>query len=84
MWLKRTLPDHPLLRDPFDSTNLLAPKTRDAVQDETKRDNGRPKDRSWFEEKMAGAFAEGRRVLSENGIESVVPGLFKGPAPRSH
>jgi len=72
VWLKRTLPGHPLLRDPFDPANPLTPKTREAVQDETKQDDGRPKDRSWFEEKMACAFAEGRRVLREDGIGSVV------------
>ncbi|HWP00690.1 MAG TPA: DUF1156 domain-containing protein [Methylococcus sp.] len=72
VWLKRALPDHPLLRDPFDPTNGLTPKTREAVQDETKNDNGRPKDRAWFEETMAHAFAEGRRILREDGVASVV------------
>jgi putative DNA methylase len=72
VWLKRVLPGHPLLRDPFDSTNSLTPKRREAVQDETKHDNGRPKDRAWFEETMAKAFAEGRRVLREDGVGSVV------------
>jgi hypothetical protein len=72
VWLKRTLPDHPLLKDPYDSTNPLSPKGREAVQDETKQENGRPKDRAWFEEIMAEAFAQGRRVLHENGVGSVV------------
>lgn len=72
VWFKRELPDHPLLRDPFDSDNPLSPKAAEAVQDETKQDNGNPKDREWFEETMAKAFAEGRRVLSEDGIGSVV------------
>jgi adenine-specific DNA methylase len=45
VWLKRTLPGHPLLHDPFDPENPLSPKTREAVQDETKRQDGRPKDR---------------------------------------
>ncbi|MGQ0594636.1 MAG: DUF1156 domain-containing protein, partial [Gammaproteobacteria bacterium] len=72
VWLKRALPDHPLVRDPFDPTNPLTPKQREAVQDETKRDNGRAKDRVWFEETMAKAFAEGRRVLREDGVGSVV------------
>ncbi len=72
VWLKRGLPAHRLLVDPFDSTNPLSPKRREAVQDETKRDNGRPKDRAWFEEAMARAFAEGRRVLREDGVGSVV------------
>ena len=72
VWLKRTLPDSPLLRDPFDPDNLLSPKDREAVQDETKKHEGRSKDREWFEETMAKAFAEGRRVLSEDGVGSVV------------
>lgn len=72
VWLKRALPDHPLLRDPFDPANPLTPKRREAVQDETKRDNGRPKDRGWFEEVMARAFTDGRRVLRDDGIGSVV------------
>jgi adenine-specific DNA methylase len=72
VWLKRTLPDHSLLRDRFDPANPLTPKTREAVQDETKKDGGRPKDRAWFEETMARAFAEGRRVLREDGVGSVV------------
>ena len=72
VWLKRTLSSHALLRDPFDSDNPLSPKTSEAVQDETKQAGGRPKDRAWFEETMAKAFAEGRRVLSEDGVGSVV------------
>ena len=72
VWLKRTLPGHPLLHDPFDPDNPLSPKTAEVVQDEIKQANGRPKNREWFEETMAKAFAEGRRVLSEDGIGSVV------------
>jgi adenine-specific DNA methylase len=72
VWLKRTLPGHQLLRDPFDSKNPLTPKTREAVQDEVKQVNGRPKDRAFFEETMAKAFAEGRRVLKDDGIGCIV------------
>jgi putative DNA methylase len=72
VWLKRCLPGHPLLRDPYDPANTLTPKRCEVVQDETKRDNGSVKDRAWFERTMAKAFAEGRRVLSEDGIGSVV------------
>jgi hypothetical protein len=72
VWLKRALPGHPLLRDPYDPTNPLTPKAREAVQDETKQVEGRPKDRAWFEETMARAFAEGRRVLREDGVGAVV------------
>ena len=72
VWLKRALPGQPLLRDPFDSNNPLSPKEAEAVQDETKRVDGRPKDRAWFEKTMARAFAEGRRVLRGDGVGSVV------------
>jgi adenine-specific DNA methylase len=34
VWLKRALPEHPLLRDPFDPANPLTPKAREAVQNE--------------------------------------------------
>ena len=72
VWLKRTLPGHPLLQDLFDPDNPLSPKAREAVQDETKQQDGRVKDRQWFEETMAKAFAEGRRVLNDDGVGCVV------------
>ncbi len=73
VWLKRTQPGHPLLLDPFDPENPLSPKVGEAVQDETRRDaDGCRKDGNWFEETMAKAFAEGRRVLREDGVGSVV------------
>ena len=72
VWLKRALPGHPLLRDPFDPDNPLSPKTREAVQDETKTCDGRVKDRAFFEDTMGAAFAEARRVLNEDGVGSVV------------
>ena len=72
VWLKRSLPGEPILQDPFDPENLLTPKAREIVQDETKRVDSRPKDRAFFEEMMARAFTEGRRVLKDDGIGSVV------------
>ena len=73
VWLKRALPGHPLLRDPFDPANPLTPKTREAVQNErSETEDGRPKDRAFYEETLARAFAEGRRVLREDGVASVV------------
>lgn len=66
VWLKRALPEDPLTREP------LTPKECEIVQDETKRFDSRPKDRAFFEERMALAFAEGRRVLRDDGIGSVV------------
>ena len=72
IWLKRTLPDYSLLRDSSDPDNPLSPKAREIVQDETKTIDGRPKDRAWFEEMMAKTFAEGHRILREDGVGSVV------------
>lgn len=73
VWLKRALPGHPLLRDPFDPANALTPKRREAVQNErSQTDDGRPKDKAFYEEAMAKAFAEGRRVLREDGVGAVV------------
>ena len=72
IWLKRTLPGHPPLRDPFDATNMLTPKTREIVQDEVKQVDGLPKDREFFEKMMAKAFSEGRRVLKHDGVGCVV------------
>ena len=72
VWLKRIIGRHPLTRDPFDSANPLSPKTFEAVLDETKKSNGRVKDRQWFEETMTKAFGEGHRLLVEDGIGSVV------------
>jgi putative DNA methylase len=72
VWLKRLLLGNRLLRDPFDSTNPLTPKKQEAVQDETKSVDGHPKDGVFFENTMAEAFAEGRRVLRDDGIACVV------------
>lgn len=72
VWLKRTLPNHPMLVNRFEPHSLLTPKTREIVQDETKLFDGLPKDRTFFESRMAQAFAEGRRVLREDGIGCVV------------
>lgn len=72
VWLKRALPGHPLLRDPFDSANPLTPKRQEAIQDPARCVDGVIKNRDFYEEAMAKAFAEGRRVLKEDGVGSVV------------
>ena len=72
VWLKRALPGHPLLCDPGDPGNPLTPKVGEIVQDETKQFEGLPKDRAFFEVQVAKAFAEGRRVLRDDGIGCVV------------
>jgi putative DNA methylase len=72
VWLKRALPGHPLLLDPFDPANALTPKRLEAVQDETREFDGYRKDRAAFEEMMAKCFREGRRVLNDDGVGCVV------------
>jgi hypothetical protein len=72
VWLKRVLPGHPLLRDPYDGTNPLTPKLAELVQDETKKFDGQPKDKAFFEAGVAEVFHEGRRVLRDGGVGCVV------------
>ena len=71
VWLKRALPAHSLFREDKDSADLT-PKSAEIVQDATKVVNGHAKDRAWFEDQMARAFAEGRRVLRDDGVGCVV------------
>ena len=72
VWLKRALPKHPLLRDFHDPNFPLSPKDREAIQDPGRFVNGSAKDKGFYESKMAAAFAEGRRVLREDGVGTVV------------
>lgn len=73
VWLKRVLPDHSLLHDPYDSKNTLTPKTREAVQNECSLDTeGQAKDRTFYEMAMGTAFSEGQRILRDDGMGSVV------------
>jgi len=72
VWLKRTLTGWAWSRDPIDPLNRLSPKVREIVQDETRIVDGLPKDRCFFEGAMGKAFAEGRRILKEDGVGSVV------------
>ena len=71
VWQKRTLPKSRLVRESMNNLGLT-PKDQEAVQDETRTSGIRSKDRSFFEEKMAAAFAAGRRVIRQDGIGSVV------------
>ena len=72
VWLKRTLPDHPLLRDPFDDNNQLSPKRQECVWNQAYEYEDGPKDATFFETTISKAFAEGRRVLCEDGVGAVV------------
>jgi len=70
VWIRRAAQG--LVPDTFDSANPLSPKDQEAVQDDTKSVNGRPKDRDFFDMIMADSFAEGRRTLADHGIGAVV------------
>ena len=72
VWLKRALPEHPLLREFRDPTHTLSPKDKEAIQDPGRLVNGNAKDKGFYESKMAVAFAEGRRVLRNDGVGTVV------------
>lgn len=73
VWLKRALPSHSLLRDPSDSRNPLTPKDHELCEmAHWDADRYASKDQQFFEDGMAAAFAEGRRVLREDGVGSVV------------
>ncbi|RJP35131.1 MAG: DUF1156 domain-containing protein [Candidatus Omnitrophota bacterium] len=72
VWQKRTLANH-LLYDNYDANNPLTPKLPEIVQCEKVKDkNGNPKDKAFYEKSMTKAFFEGRRVLKDEGIGSVV------------
>ena len=72
VWLKRTLPGHPLLRDPFDASNPLTPKYPELTVTTAPARDASPKSRDFFEKGMASAFLEGRRVLRGDGVGCVV------------
>ena len=72
VWMKRADHANLFLPDPFDPQNPLSPKDQEAVQDNTKSVEGRPKDAAFFDQTMGVAFAEGRRILQEDGVGGVV------------
>jgi adenine-specific DNA methylase len=72
VWVKRLLPDPLLLRDPWDSENSLTPKRKEIVVDSTTTKGHGVRTPGFYEEAMARAFAEGRRVLREDHIGAVV------------
>jgi adenine-specific DNA methylase len=71
VWLKRALPNQNILSRAFDEFGLT-PKDNEIRMDEARAVNGSPKDGAFFERGIAEAFADGRRVLSPDGIGCVV------------
>ena len=72
VWLRRSIPGHPMLISPFSSSDGLSPKKDECVWNQSHKNGGRPKDAAFFETKIAKTFAEGRRVLADDGVGSVV------------
>lgn len=72
VWLKRTLPGHPLLKDCFDAKNPLVPKLQELTVTTVAGENDEPKSSSEFEQGVADSFAQGVGVLAEKGIGCVV------------
>ena len=73
VWLKRILPNHPIIQEQLASGNFLSPKDSE-ICEMARWDKKRypHKDKQFFEDRMARAFLEGRRVLRHDGIGSVV------------
>jgi len=72
VWLKRAIPWHPLMRDPFDPANPLTPKAREIVVDSTTTMGHGIRTPKFYEDSMSAAFAQGRRILLDGGAGSVV------------
>lgn len=72
VWFKRCLKKDASLRDPYDEFNPLTPKVQEAVQDGVLEFQGKKRDKAFFEDTMALAFSEGRRIVHENCIGCIV------------
>jgi putative DNA methylase len=72
VWLGRAGTHNSTTRITDPDTPSLSPKNREIVQDESRKCNARVKDSKFFEDEMALAFREGRRVLQSNGVGCVV------------
>ena len=70
-WLKRALPNHPLLRNLFEPSNPVTPKNRELIVD-TRGGSAGTHTWEFYEDGMAKAFTEGRRTLHDEGIGAVV------------
>jgi adenine-specific DNA methylase len=72
VWLKRSLPFPSVLTKQGNEENGLTPKREECVWNRAYSVDGRPKDGAFFERCAAEAFAEGRRILRNEGIGAVV------------
>jgi hypothetical protein len=72
VWFRRTIPESPLLKDPFDPQNLLTPKKHELTVTTVESEDGIPKTRDFFEKGISKSFIEGRRILNDVGIGCIV------------
>jgi putative DNA methylase len=72
VWLKRALPYNQELTGRVDPETTLTPKQEECVWNSAYIVDGKAKDGAFFERCVAGAFAEGRRVLADDGVGAVV------------
>ena len=72
VWLKRTMPSRSDIGNFIGSGNGLTPKEKEIVVDRPHRLSNSTKTAGSYESGMAQAFTEGRRILREDGIGSVV------------
>jgi len=71
-WIKRFLHDYHSIYRISDTSYVLSPKGPEIVQDEMKKLDGVVKDKSFYENQMMLAFAEGLRTLDDDGISCIV------------
>jgi len=72
VWLKRALPQHAFLKDPFDPANQLVPKRQELTVTTAAGEQEKPKTSDDFEQGVAESFAQGVNVSLESGIGCVV------------
>lgn len=72
VWLKRMIPEAKLNEFAKSCTDGLTPKSQECTWNQAHLVNGHPKSPQFFEATISKAFAEGRRVLSDEGVGCVV------------
>lgn len=73
VWLKRILPNHKITKgDSYDLSNPLTPKIPECVWNQAHIVDGKAKSPKFYEETVTSAFREGRRILKDDGIASIV------------
>jgi len=72
VWLKRAFHNTPFLSVDLASVDAMVPKKEEIVVDRPHRLSNSIKDAAFYEKGMAQAFAEGRRILNNCGVGSVV------------